>query len=157
MTGFHFAIAFLLQQEGGYAADLGDGAGETHYGVTKKSYPDLDIQALTEEQAMAIYRRDFWDAIHLDLLPLPVAIAMLDAAANHGPVTAVRLLQEALHVPVDGVIGPVTAQAARAPDALRRLCVARALRYASLGTFPRFGSVWMRRLFDVYRYAAGVA
>lgn len=153
---FAYAIAFVLQQEGGYVADLGDGAGPTNFGISHRSYPALDIQALTEAEAVAIYRRDFWDAIHLDLLPAPVGVGMLDAACNHGPGTAVRLLQQALGVAVDGQIGPVTASAAARPDALRRLCVARILRYAQHAQFSRFGAAWARRVLDGYAYALGV-
>jgi lysozyme family protein len=156
VSGFRYGIAFLLHMEGGYVADLGDGAGETHFGITKRSYPDLDIKTLSEDQAIAIYSRDYYDAINLHLLPAPVAVCMLDAAANHGAVTAVRLLQEALGVRVDGVLGPVTAQAATAPDAVRRLCLARAQRYAQNANFYKFGAGWMRRLFDCYAYCQGV-
>ena len=156
-AGFDYGIVFLLQMEGGYAEDLGDGAGETHWGVTKRSYPDLDIRALTVDQARAIYQRDFYEALHLDLLPAPLAVAMLDTAANHGPATAVKLLQEALGVPVDGTIGPVTAAAAKAqPKALKALCVARLLRYSQNAQFARFGRAWANRVLDCYLYARGV-
>lgn len=157
MSGaFAYALAFVLAHEGGYVADLGDGAGETHFGITQRSYPHVDIKALTEADAAAIYRRDYWDALGLEQLPPAVAVVAFDAAVNHGPKTSVRLLQQALGVAVDGVIGPVTAQAAEAPEAVDRFCAARAVRYAELAQFPKFGRAWMTRLFRCHAYSAGI-
>lgn len=157
-VGFNMGVAFLLKEEGGYAADLGDGAGETNFGITARSYPGISIKALSEEEARAIYLRDYYTAINLDALPVPLAIAMLDAAANHGPQTAIRLLQESLGVPQDGVIGPVTAAAAKAQsDALLKFCLARVMRYAQSGNFQKFGRTWVKRVLSCYRYAAAAA
>ena len=46
--------------EGGYVNDPDDPGGETKYGISKRSYPTLDIRDLTKDQAIAIYYRDFW-------------------------------------------------------------------------------------------------
>lgn len=158
MSQFHFALAFVLEMEGGYVADLGDGAGATNFGITQKSYPDLDIKGLTAEQAGAIYRRDYYDALQLDRLPLALAVATFDTAVNHGPVTAYKLLQGALGVVADGIPGPATISAAQAQriPALERLLVARAMRYALSPNFQKFGRAWMKRLLACQRYCGGL-
>src|SRR5688572_24264776 len=58
-------VRFIIQKnEGGYvsperAKEIGDTGGETKYGISKKSYPSVDIKNLTLDQAIAIYKRDF--------------------------------------------------------------------------------------------------
>lgn len=161
--GFRLAIAFTLRQEDARddaqvtAVDLGDGGGLTKYGITAASYPGEDIAALTVERAMALYERDYWEALALYQLPIPLAVMAFDAAVNQGPKTAIRLLQETLGVPVDGVLGPVTAQAARdRPDPLQAYTVTRAMRYMTLQSFPRFGRPWLGRLLRCLRYCEGL-
>ncbi len=46
--------------EGGYVNDPHDAGGETNMGISKRSYPDVDIKHLTREDAEEIYYRDFW-------------------------------------------------------------------------------------------------
>ncbi len=52
--------------EGGYVDDPADPGGETNFGISKRSYPDLDIKALTRDEAIAIYYRDFWQKYKLE-------------------------------------------------------------------------------------------
>ena len=59
-SSFDLAIPIVLENEGGYVNDPADPGGETKYGISKRSYPALDIKNLTVEQATAIYLRDFW-------------------------------------------------------------------------------------------------
>ena len=48
---FDHAVKEILRHEGGYVDDPVDRGGETKYGISKRSYPDLDIANLTLEQA----------------------------------------------------------------------------------------------------------
>jgi len=66
---FNKAIKFILNAEGGYVNHPKAPGGETKYGISKKSYPNYDIKNLTEEEAITIYKRDFWDRFQLDSLP----------------------------------------------------------------------------------------
>lgn len=158
--GFQYAIAFVLPEEDptgeGEIVDLHDGGGLTRWGLTQSTYPALNLSTLTIEEAIALYRKDFWEAIHLDLLPWPIAVCAFDGAVNHGQQTAVKLLQSAVGVPEDGVIGPVTAQAARRDGSLEQFAATRLARYLSRPNYPRFGTVWRGRLFRCYRYCLGV-
>lgn len=147
---FEIALAEVLRAEGGYSNDPQDPGGETRWGISKRAHPELDIRALTREQASAVYRADYWDTVRCGEFPARVAIALFDSAVNQGPAAAVRLLQEALGASADGVVGKQTIAAAFATDS-KLLLVAflarRATHYASLPTFSRFGLGWMRRLF----------
>jgi len=89
------AITRVIQREGGYVNDPADMGGETKFGISKKAYPNLDIPNITEAQAAAIYKRDYWDKINADQLPANIREAAFDAAVNHGVGTAKRLLSEA--------------------------------------------------------------
>jgi lysozyme family protein len=133
---FTTALAIVLTHEGGFQAmpdDPGNwtggkiGAGElkgTKFGLSAAVYPSLDIGALTEADAAAIYRRDWWDHFGLDRLLAPIAAKLFDAAVNIGMDAAVRALQRALRaagvatgaarIVEDGKLGPATIGAARA-------------------------------------------
>ena len=58
--GFDKAFEFTIGVEGGYVNDPSDPGGETKFGVSKKSYPNLDIKNLTITQAKEIYYKDYW-------------------------------------------------------------------------------------------------
>lgn len=148
----------VLSHEGGYVFDKRDPGGETQWGISKRSYPALNIKALTRDQAMAIYRRDFWDAQQCDKLPKAIAFQLLDAVINHSAGNAVRWLQAAVGVVADGAIGPITLAAVRRADPndlLLRFNAARLEFYASLKTFDHFGRGWTRRVAANLRFAAG--
>lgn len=151
---FEVAVAEVLRHEGGYVDDPADPGGETNFGISKRAYPHVDIKGLTQDQAVEIYRRDYWQATGCDQLPPAIAIAVFDAAVNMGKRPAVQLLQEVLGVATDGILGPVTAHAATVKDH-RELLVdylaRRAVYYAGLKTFSRFALGWMRRLLSVHQ------
>ncbi|PZM88633.1 MAG: peptidoglycan-binding protein [Actinobacteria bacterium] len=116
---FRAAVETVLRHEGGYVHDPADPGGETKYGISKRSYPELDIANLTREQAIEIYRRDWWDRYGYDRIKsLDVAAKVFDLAVNMGPAAAHKCLQQALHacgqrhVTIDGVLGPQTIEAA---------------------------------------------
>ena len=63
------AVNHLLTEEGGHCDTPGDHGGETNFGITKASYPDLDIKALPRDEAIAIYFRDFWTPNNYEQIP----------------------------------------------------------------------------------------
>ena len=155
--GFSIAIEFILVEEGGYTPGLpNDPGGETNFGISKRSYPNLNIKALTADMAREIYRRDFWDALKLSELPLKVAVIVLDSAVNQGPQTAIKILQVALGVAADGVLGPTTTKKAWTTTSgplLQTIAAGRAIRYSIAPNFVTWGPAWMRRLFRIYTIA----
>jgi lysozyme family protein len=86
------------------------------WGISKASYPNLDIASLTIDQVEAIYARDFWRVSHCDAMPQGLAFLVFDATVNHGVGAACEQLQEAAGAPVDGAIGPVTLAAVARAD-----------------------------------------
>lgn len=105
------AISFVLQMEGGYTLDPNDPGGETNFGISKKAFPNLDIKNLTVDQAKDIYVKEYWNKCSCDQLPPPYAISVFDCAVNQGVGKSIRLLQIALGVEVDGIMGTETVSA----------------------------------------------
>ena len=120
MARFDLAIEKTLRWEGGYSADDLDPGGETNWGISKRSYPDLHIKELTRDEAVVIYERDYWR--YDSILDQPLAEKIFDMAVNVGPLQAHRLLQRALGVPADSICGPQTIEAINScdPDELVR-------------------------------------
>jgi lysozyme family protein len=126
--GFSIAVARLLRDEGGYVDNPDDPGGETRFGISRRSYPDLDIRNLTREAAIAIYFRDWWRRYGYERLPEPVAAKLFDLAVDIGPGNAAICLQRACRangraIPEAPNLGPRTIGAARElaarnPDAL---------------------------------------
>lgn len=155
-------IALVIKIEGGYVNNPHDPGGATNMGVTQR-YLDSAVAAdpslpthvadLTVEQVTALYRRDQWAHVHGDSIPPGVAALAFDSAVNEGPGTAVMLLQQALGVHADAIMGPATI-AAITPAVAAEYAARRAVHYARLGANePDFVLGWMRRLFRVYTAA----
>ena len=67
-----------------------------------------DVRRLTRREAAAIYRRLYCDAVRADEIPPCLDLSVFDLAVNSGPSRAVTMLQAALGVAADGIIGPDT-------------------------------------------------
>ncbi len=157
---FEKFIERVLSHEGGYVWNDKDPGGETQWGIAKRSHPELDIKALTREQAIEIYRKDYWEGPGIDKLPPAVAFQVFDAAVNHGGKRAIEWLQSAVGALVDGSIGPKTIGAvlARPPLLVVGEFNARRLSfYASLQTWEYFGRGWANRVATNLRYATADA
>lgn len=109
---FDYAVNIVLSDEGGYVNDSKDSGGETKYGISKRSYPNVDIASLTREGAKDIYRRDFWEKSNYDKIEdLALATKVFDIGVNVGIHEANFLLQRALRasgrkdIKEDGVVG----------------------------------------------------
>jgi lysozyme family protein len=120
-TAFDKQIGITLAFEGGYVNDPDDPGGETNYGISKRSYPDLDIAHLTRAQAIAIYKADYFQGPGFWALPDQIAGKVFDLGVNLGQQTATKLLQRALNnlgisppLAIDGHCGQHTIEAANA-------------------------------------------
>ncbi|WP_230369134.1 glycoside hydrolase family 108 protein [Paludibacterium denitrificans] len=111
---FDEAFESLIGHEGGYVNNPADPGGETKFGISKRSYPGVDIKSLTLDQAKAIYLRDFWKSVGCDAVPLTAAFDLFDMAVNSGVKRAITTLQTAAAVTADGILGPVTLRAVAA-------------------------------------------
>lgn len=112
MNHFPYSVEVVLKNEGGYINNPQDPGGETKFGISKKTYPSLDIKTLSQDQAKEIYYQDYWLKNNLDKIDNPeVAAAALDTVVNHG--RGPYLIQQALQklgkgISIDGRIGPDT-------------------------------------------------
>lgn len=160
MSAFDKAFDELIGLEGNYSDDENDpgnwtgGAVNkgvlkgTHWGVSAKAYPGLDIINLTRDDAKGIYRTDYWQALKCDAFVPEVASALFKQGVNQGVGSAARELQEALGVTVDGAIGAKTigtATAMPADDVLVNFMTVAILRYTSEPNHERYGKGWVRR------------
>lgn len=157
---FERAIEVVLAHEGGYSDHPADRGGPTNYGLSSRANPDVDIEALTRDEAVEIYWSRYWTGKHYDLLPERIAVKVFDLAVNMGHSPAVCCLQRALravgqHVTVDGLVGRETAGAAAM---LCELAVISALRSEAAGeyrvllvrnpTLSPFASGWLSRAYS---------
>lgn len=157
MSVFEQVFEIVVGHEGGYSNNAADPGGETKYGISKRSYPRVDIGALSLEGAHRIYRADYWDKIRGDDLDPGLALVCFDAAVNNGVGQAVRWLQGAVGIKADGVIGPVTLAALARADPQKVLVELHAQRIymmAGLSTWKHFGRGWSRRLANLPYQAA---
>src|SRR5690625_2843852 len=144
---FNKTVRKVINLEGGLSLDPDDrgnwsggqkGVGElrgTKYGISAMSYPHLDITSLTVDDAISIYRRDYWDAINGDDLPPALAVVAFDAAVNSGVGAAKRLLEQSNGSLLD-FIG-------------RRF-----LHYTGLNQWQLYGRGWTRRFAEIVRLAS---
>jgi lysozyme family protein len=145
----------LLHSEGGYVWDKNDPGGETKYGISKRSYPDVDIKNLTIEKAGEIYKKDFWDPLNADKLYDGVAFQLFDFAVNSGISTAIRAYQRALGVADDGHFGPVSLQKSKEmseSDQIMGILAERLEFMSKLRAWQHFSRGWAKRIADNLRY-----
>lgn len=151
---FEQAVEIVLKHEAGYVWNKNDPGGETNFGISKRSYPELDIKNLTKEKAIEIYRRDFWDKNNIDLLPACLRLMAFDASVIMGGSTAIGLLQAAIGVKVDGRISPAGETVTRLNEldlgaVLKKFVYFRWRHHAGRKVFPHFAEGWGARLLDV--------
>jgi hypothetical protein len=72
--------------------DPSDPGGLTKFGIDQRSHPGTNIRALTEKQALDIYRREYWDRNRIDSMPEPLGEVYFNACVNCGAGRAKKLL-----------------------------------------------------------------
>lgn len=163
---FDKAFDRLMGNEGGYSNNPVDPGGETNWGIT---WPVLreaiasniipvgtTIASLTRDQAKAIYYAFFWLRGQMNQYDGAISFQAFDAAVNHGIPRAVKLLQKAAGVKLDGEVGPVTVAAIkskRVTDMLALFIAARLEFWTDLSTWSTFGRGWAKRCVADIRYA----
>lgn len=167
---FTRSMPFVLRWEGGFVDHPADPGGATNKGVTQAVYdrwrarqglPQRSVRQLEEGEMNAIYRQGYWTPPRCDLLPTDLALVQFDTAVNMGPGRAVRFLQHAVGVAVDGDFGQGTRRAVDSADGgvLARYCDRREQFYrAIVAKKPSqkvFMKGWMNRL-NALRAAAGL-
>ena len=150
---FDDAFDRLLEHEGGYSNHAADPGGKTMYGITEavaRAHGYVgDMQELSADFAKKIYKSNYWDTVRADELPDHIRYTTFDAAVNSGPTQSIKWLQQAVGVPADGIIGPVTLKAVRAAQAESLRAAMLGCRLMFLTNLPGWGSFgrgWSRRI-----------
>lgn len=147
----------ILSSEGGYSNHKDDPGGETKWGISKRSYPSLDIKNLTVLDACEIYKRDYLEPLRWREYHEGVGFQLLDLAVNSGVRQAIKLLQKAIAVKQDGIIGPNTIRRLNSlseSDLIFLLLAERIDLLTDLPTWNSFGRGWMKRIASNLRYGA---
>jgi lysozyme family protein len=155
MITFEQAFARLLGNEGRYSNNPADPGGETNWGISKRSYPNLDIKNLSYDQAKEIYRRDFWNV--LGDSPNAVKFQTFDFAVNSGIQTAIRKLQVSIEVADDGHWGPISSAKLASMDlndVLLKFMAQRLMFWTKCSAWPTMGAGWVNRAAKQLYYAA---
>ena len=103
-------ITDVLKREGNATNDPDDHGKRTQYGISERANPEAWADGhVTEAEAREIYERKYVRGPRFDSIKDPQLQAQLiDFGVVSGPSIAIMKLQEAVHVTVDGVIGPET-------------------------------------------------
>jgi len=150
MSVYDEALAHTLGAEGGYyAGNEARDPNPTNFGVTQNTYdewrlkakklPARPVKEITMDEVRAIYR-GYWDGASCEELPRLTALTVFDMSINAGQGTAVKMLQKALGVTVDGGFGPQTRAALKAVDdrtLADRVCWERVRYYVDLAKNER--------------------
>lgn len=167
-SSYEAALARLLAHEGGYTNHPSDPGGPTNYGITIHDYrryvkadaSAADMRAMPLDDAKAIYRAKYWDALCCDGLPPGLDYCVFDYGVNSGIARAAKVLQRIVGVADDGRIGPVTLAAAARhgpADVIEKICDERLDFLRRLRTWPVFGRGWGRRVAEVKAVALSMA
>jgi lysozyme family protein len=134
-SDFRQAMDFVFRWEGGYGNDPNDPGGETHFGISKRAYPHLDIKNLTKEEAEAIYHEDYWNKAKCPELSYPLDMVVFDTAVNLGVGRALGFLQKTHRVEV--------------------YLLLRLKHYVELPTAKFYINGWTRRLVSLWNEVTG--
>lgn len=80
----------------------------TKYGISARSFPDVDIANLTLDAAKVLAKPKYWDPIRGDQIHPWMACIMFDSSYNEGAEVATKHLQIALGIAADGQFGGQT-------------------------------------------------
>lgn len=142
-----------IEGGGKVVADPADPGGLTRFGFSQRQYPGTDIRNLSLEMAVRMAVRDYWIPAKCGQMPMSVGAALFDFEFNSGPV-ARRILQAALRVKADGVVGIQTigAAAKQGADVVPLYMALRAQYCQRLTNWPAHGAGWLKRWFTVSQF-----
>lgn len=121
MADIKTAAAKILKHEGGYTNHPADHGGPTNKGITLATFRQYfgsyktaaDLQAITYDQWLYIFKRGYWDPIKgTQINEQRTADLLADFAFNSGVTTAAKKLQRIVGTTPDGIVGPKTIAAA---------------------------------------------
>lgn len=171
MSNFKNSIPKVLSHEGGFVNNPKDPGGATNYGITMatlrawRGHPIAvqDVKELKVEEAILIYKKNYWDPCRCDDLPVGIDHVVFDAAVNSGVSQSSKWLQRVVGAEEDGIIGPRTLSAVRAMDPTTVIHMCLDYRLASMKSmrhkqtrallWDTFGNGWQKRIDRVRKEA----
>lgn len=168
MAEFEPAVEALLKKEAGLADDAADHGGATNFGISSKRFPEIDVTKLTREQAVTLYRVNYWNPLYEKIGEQAIANKLLELTVHMahdairpfygGRLRGVEIVQRACRalgdreVSADGFFGPQTLQAINLERPLALLAAIRVEQgrtYLAIAdkdeTQRKFLRGWMRR------------
>jgi lysozyme family protein len=153
---FRDCLELVLKSEGGYIDHPKDPGGRTNLGVTQRVWEEWighpatekDMRELTPAIVAPMYEMRYWRTSYCEKLPRGLDLLVFSMAVNAGAGRSVKLLQDAIGVLPDGVIGPNTMakiNEANVETLIDKFSEARTAYYKGLKLFPVFGVGWLRR------------
>ena len=129
---FEACLPFILKEEGGYSNTPGDHGGATNFGIIQVNYniyrhtnglPLQSVKLISAQEYHAIYWENYWQP-NCPKLPAGLNLSVFNINVNGGSGRGTRILQQCLHIDVDGVWGPATDKAVTTISNLRALIMA---------------------------------
>lgn len=124
MDNFTKCIEYVLENEGGLADNPNDPGGITNWGISLRTYKELefpqatadDIKHISRESAIEFYKSHYWLAQYENIFSDLVRCYIFDMAINCGPAIAHKIAQRAVwatsastaEVIEDGILGEVS-------------------------------------------------
>jgi lysozyme family protein len=153
---FRDCLDLVLKSEGGYIDHPKDPGGRTNLGVTQRVWEEWighpatekDMRELTPALVAPMYEMRYWRTSYCEKLPRGLDLLVFSMAVNAGSGRSVKLLQDAIGVVADGVIGPNTMakiNEANVETLIDKFSEARTAYYKGLKLFPVFGRGWVAR------------
>ncbi len=142
-----------------------DPGGATWCGLTQRAYNTYRIQKnqsvqfvrdASDDEIQAIFHDEYFIPVRGDDLWVGLDLMVFDISINMGPVQAIKILQRALGVMVDGWFGLETLAAQKVGDRaalLYRVHLGRLGFWRRLATWVYFGKGWTNREDDIYAHA----
>lgn len=156
-------LARVLVFEGGKSDNPKDPGGRTDQGVTQRTYDTWraahklalrSVYLMENDERDDIYLTGYWVPAHCDELPPGLDLVVFDAAVNSGPANAIKWLQSAVGVAIDGDFGEHTREAVMnachgehdTDSVIKQFCSLRLGSLQRLSDWPTFGTGWTARV-----------
>lgn len=151
---FQTAVQFVLDEEGPGSNLKNDKGGLTKWGIASHVYPQVANPNFSQQDAIAIYQKDYWGRCKCDEMPPGIALLVFNCAVNQGAQTAIKVLQRALGVKDDGILGSITLGALKKlnpVNVIDEFAARQLIHYFDNDQFDEFGLGWTRRSIRAHR------
>lgn len=137
LKAYNIIMKWVEHAEGGYVDNPDDPGGATNFGISQKSFPHIDIKTLTIDDAMIIYKNQYWTPLQLDKYPFSIGLFIFDTSILQGISIATKLIR--IHLKNVNDIN----------QSIMQLLPLRLWELALDRDFAKFGEGWTNRIADL--------